>query len=395
MPRQGPFQPPHAYAELRAEQPVARVRLWDGRAAWLVTRHAEIRQLLSDPRVSARRQHPGFPFATPARAAAERHEEAFISKDPPEHGRLRKMLTRYFAVRRIERLRPVVQDIVDGLIDDIEESGPPADLVRQLALELPARTICHIFGLPPEERHYFQSRDHRRNALDSDPADVVAATEEMLHYVDALVASKQRSPGDDLISELVRDQLDTGAAERGELVAILRHLLAAGHDTTANMIALGVVVLLSHPDQLAQATTDPELWPGAVEELLRYISVFQISPNRVATEDIEIAGVTIRTGDGIITPAVAANRDPHAFPDPDTFDIHRQARHHLAFAYGVHQCLGQPLARLELQVVFRTLFERLPTLELTTPAERLAVREYLLLSIEELPVTWTVPGVSR
>lgn len=393
MTREGTFKPPRAYAELRAQSPVAGVRLWDGRRAWLVTGHSEMRQLLSDSRVSSRRQHPGFPFATPARAAAERDEAAFISKDPPEHGRLRKMLTRYFTVKRIEELRPTVQQIVDGLLDDIKASGPPVDLVQKLAQEVPARTICHIFGLPAEERHFFQSRDHRRNALDTPPDDVIAATEEMLEYVDSLITRKQRHPADDLVSRLIRDQLDTGSVERSELVAVLRHLLAAGHDTTANMIALGVVVLLAHPDQLAAAKADPSMWPNAVEELLRYISVFQISPNRVAAADIDIAGVTIRAGEGIVLPAIAANRDARAFPDPDTFNIRRDARHHVAFAYGVHQCLGQPLARVELQVVYRALFDRLPELKLAVPDDQLIIREYLLLSLEELPVTWLAPEV--
>ncbi|WP_211239673.1 cytochrome P450 [Jiangella gansuensis] len=390
MPRENPFHPPAAYAQLRATAPVARVRLWDGSTAWLVTGYEEARAVLADPRVSSRRQHPGHPFATAARAAAERTERAFISQDPPDHGRLRKMVTKYFTVKRIESMRPVVQEIVDGVIDRAERSGPPIDLVERVALEVPARTICHLFGIPAEERFFFQSRDHARNALDSSPDDVVHATSEMLAYVDALVATKEREPGDDIVSELIRDQLRTGAVDRDQLVAILRHLLAAGHDTTANMIALGVLVLLRHPEQLAELRAAPDLWPDAVEELLRYISVFQISPNRVATEDIELAGVVIEAGDGIITPLAAANRDPRAFPDPDTLDIHRGARHHVAFAYGVHQCLGQPLARLELGVVYETLFRRLPGLALAVDPDELTVRQYLLSSLAELPVTWQV-----
>lgn len=393
MPRESPFHPPEAYRELRAANPVSRVRLWDGRTAWLVTGYDEARAILSDSRVSSRRQHPGFPFANAAREAAERDERAFISHDPPEHGRLRRLVTKYFTVRRIEGLRPVVQDIVDGVIDRAEASGPPLDLVQHVALEVPARTICHLFGLSADERFYFQARDHERNSLTTSPADVERATNEMLTFIDDLVSRKERTPGDDLVSELIRDQLHTGAVRRDELVPILRHLLAAGHDTTANMIALGVLVLLRHPDQLAQAVAEPELWPDAVEELLRHISVFQISPNRAALEDIEIAGVVIRAGDGIIVPLAAANRDPRAFPDPDALDLRRSARHHLAFAYGVHQCLGQPLARLELAVVYETLFRRLPGLRLAVDLDDLAVRQYLLASLAELPVTWRTPAV--
>lgn len=390
MPRESPFHPPAAYAQLRSTTPIARVQLWDGSTAWLVTGYEEARAILADPRVSSRRQHPGYPFATPARAAAERQERAFISQDPPDHGRLRKMVTKYFTVRRIEALRPVVQGIADDVIGRAVELGPPIDLVGEVALEVPARTICHVFGIPAEERFFFQGRDHVRNALDSTPEEVEAATAEMLGYAAELVGRKERTPDDSIVSGLVRDQLHTGAVDRDQLVAIVRHLLAAGHDTTANMIALGVLELLRHPDQLAELKRRPELWANAVEELLRYVSVFQISPNRVATEDIEVGGVVIAAGEGIITPLAAANRDARAFPDPDTLDIHREARHHVAFAYGVHQCLGQPLARLELNVVYETLFRRLPGLALAVDTDRIVVRQYLLSSLGELPVTWQV-----
>lgn len=373
MVRENPLDPPAGYAAVREAGGLARVRLWDGRTAWLVTGYDEVRTLLSDPRVSADRTHDGFPFPSPGRAELERSARTFIGMDPPDHGRLRRVFTRYFAVKRIERLRPLVQRIVDELVTDLLAAGPPLDLVPALALEVPARTICHVLGMPLEDRHHFQALDHERNTLTTTPENVQRATDQMLAYADELIARKQREPADDLVSELVADQLGPGTVSRAELVAAVRLLITAGHETTANMIALSVVTLLRHPAQLAELRADPALVPNAVEELLRYISIFHISPTRVALEPIELSGQRIEAGDGLITAVAGANRDDAAFPDAHVFDVHREARHHVAFGYGVHQCLGQPLARVELQTVVETLFRRVPSLRVADESS-LAIR---------------------
>lgn len=391
MTRESPLNPPSGYRRVREAGGLARVRLWNGRVAWLVTGYEEARSLLSDPRISADRTNERFPYPSPGREALETSGRTFIMMDPPEHTRLRRVFTRYFAVKRIERLRPIVQEIVDDLITGIAELGPPVDLVEHLAREVPARTICRVLGIPAEERFYFQELDNERNTLGTSPEAVVRATEKMLDYADKLIAAKQRQPDDGLVSALVQEQLDAGTIERDELIAAIRLLITAGHETTTNMIGLGVLTLLRNPEQLAQLQADPALVPQAVEELLRYISVFHISPTRVATDTIEIAGQVIEAGDGVIPVIAGANRDGAVFPDPDAFDIHREARHHVAFGYGVHQCLGQPLARVELQVVFETLFRRIPTLRLAVEPDRLTVKEYAFLSLVELPVTWDSP----
>lgn len=388
MRRESPLDPPSGYRRVREAGGLARVTLFDGRTAWLATGYDEVRALLSDPRISADRRHEGFPFPSPGRAALERSGRTFITMDPPEHGRLRRVFTRYFAVKRVEAYRPVVQEIVDDLVTGIEGLMPPVDLVTQLAREVPARTICRVLGIPVEDRHFFQSLDNKRNTLGTSPEAVRDATDEMLDYVARLIAEKQRSPDDGLVSALVHEQLAAGTITPDELIPAVRLLITAGHETTTNMIGLGVLTLLTHPEQLALLRSDAGLVPRAVEELLRYISVFYISPTRVATEPIEIAGQVIEAGDGVIPVVAGANRDPVAFPDPDTFDIRREARHHVAFGYGVHQCLGQPLARIELQVVVETLFRRIPTLRLAVSPERLTVKEYAFLSLVELPVTW-------
>ncbi|SDS17932.1 cytochrome P450 [Jiangella sp. DSM 45060] len=388
MPRPTPFDPPAEYAAVRAAGGLARVRLFDGRAAWLVTGYDEVRSLLADPRISADRTRPGFPFPTAGREALERSGRTFIQMDPPEHGRLRRVFTRYFAVKRIETLRPMVQEIVDELVSDLLTAGPPADLVPALALEVPARTICRVLGMPFEDRHRIQELDHRRNTLTTSPEDVRRATEEMLGYADALIARKQREPADDLVSALVADQLGGDTVTRDELIAAVRLLITAGHETTANMISMSIATLLRHPEQLRELRADPSLVPNAVEELLRYISIFHISPTRVATERIEIGGHVIEPGDGVIAAVAGANRDDTAFADAHRFDPRREARHHVAFGYGVHQCLGQPLARIELQTVLETVLRRIPSLRLATDADSLSVKEYAFLSLTALPVTW-------
>lgn len=388
MTRESPLDPPDGYRRAREAGGLARVRLWDGRVAWLVTGYAEVRSLLRDPRISADRSHPGFPYPSPGRATLEQSGRTFVTMDPPDHGRLRRVFTRYFSVKRIEAFRPLVTDIVDELVTGIEDEGPPVDLVTRLAREVPARTICRVLGMPVEDRFRLQTLDNERNTLGTSPDAVERATDEMLRYVEGLVADKQHRPDEGVVSALVHEQLAEGNITRDELVPAIRLLITAGHETTTNMIGLGVLTLLRNPEQLAMLRADPTLVPQAVEELLRYISVFHISPTRVATDTVELGGQVIAAGDGVIPVVAGANRDGVAFPDPDAFDIRREARHHVAFGYGVHQCLGQALARVELQVVFETLFRRLPTLRLAVPADRLTVKEYAFLSLVELPVTW-------
>ncbi|SDU59376.1 cytochrome P450 [Jiangella alkaliphila] len=391
MTRLTPFDPPPGYAAVRDAGGLARVRLWDGRTAWLVTGYEQVRSLLGDPRISVDRSRAGFPFPTPGREALERSgATTFVGLDPPDHTRLRRVFTKYFAVKRIETLRPVVQRIVDDLVTGILEDGPPADFVTALAGEVPSRTICHVLGMPLADRARFQALDHERNTLTTSPENVIRATNEMLAYADELITRKQREPADDLISRLVADQLGGDTISRDELVAAVRLLITAGHETTTNMIGLGIATLLRHPAQLRELRADPALVPAAVEELLRYISIFHISPTRVVVEPIDIAGQRLEAGDGVIAAVAGANRDDAAFPDAATFDVHREARHHVAFGYGVHQCLGQPLARVELQTVVETLFRRIPSLRFAGDPDALEIKEYAFLSLAALPLTWEV-----
>ncbi|MGH3373835.1 MAG: cytochrome P450 [Actinoallomurus sp.] len=393
MRRDCPFDPPPELGRLRAENPVSRVRLWDGSHPWLITGYADQRAVLADHRFSADVRRPGYPHITAASAARRKHSRAFISMDEPEHGRYRKMLTSTFMIKKVEALRPKIQRIVDDLIDDLLAGSPPADLVAAFALPVPSLVICELLGVPYADHEFFQ-RCSRTLISSRTTADTAIATgDELRDYLVRLLDDKNAEPSDDLLSRLVVDQLRTGAMTRAEIADMAVLLLIAGHETTANMISLGTLTMLQHPDQLAELreTEDPKLIASTVEELLRYLNIVHSGRRRVAIEDVEVGGQLIRAGEGVIVATDSGNRDAEAFPapDPDVLDIHRSARHHVAFGYGVHQCLGQPLARVELQVVYGTLYQRIPTLQPAVPVEKIRFKhDMLVYGVHELPVTW-------
>ena len=394
-----PFDPPAEYAAMRAEQPVTRVRVPSGQDAWLVTRHEDVRRLLTDPRVSADRAHPNLPLTeavTPAsRQAIAAVGRSLIGLDPPEHGARRGLLITEFTVRRINALRPYVQQVVDGLIDELLAGPRPADLVAALCLPVPSMVLCELLGVPYDDREFFQHRATVQVRRGVAPEERQKAGAELRGYLDRLVAEKEADPGDDLLGRLIVRNRETALADgteppfdHGLLVGLAMLLMAAGHESTANMISLGVAGLLENPGQLAALTTDPATAPMAMEELLRYFAIVDSMP-RVAKADIDIGGVTIRAGDGLLIGFASANRDETVFPDPDTLDVRRGARHHVAFGYGVHQCIGQNLARAEMDIVLRTLFARVPGLKLAVPLHELPFKDdSSVYGLDRLPVTW-------
>lgn len=390
MPRAAgcPFDPPPA---LRTLPPVSRIRLWDGSMPWLVTRHADVRALLIDPRVSASTTRDGYPHTSAGGRARTRRAPSFLTMDDPEHRRLRRMVTGSFAVRRVEELRPSIQQIVDERIDALLAGPRPVDLVEAFALPVPSQVICHLLGVPYADHSFFQQRTRLLITRDQAVETAVAAQEELTEYLERMIAEKLTHPADDLLSSLAVDHVATGELSRREAARTAVLLLVAGHETTANMIALGTLALLEHPRQLAalRGTDDPELIAGAVEELLRYLTITHSGRRRIALEDIEIDGQTIHAGDGIVLAGEAANRDETRFPDPDRLDVRRDARGHLAFGFGVHACLGQPLARVELQVVYGTLYRRIPSLRLAVALEQIPFKhDSNVYGVYELPVTW-------
>jgi len=383
-----PFDPP---PQLLAAAPISRVRIWDGSTPWLITDYDTQRAVLGDQRFSADSRKAGFPAQTASVRARRENFRPFISMDDPEHDRQRKMLTRNFMIKRVEAMRPRVQEIVDTLIDDMLAGDKPADLVTGFALPVPSLVICELLGVPYADHDFFQACSKKIVSRSTPVDDAVKAGDDLRAYLLDLVAAKEKEPTDDMIGRLVTDQLATGELTRDEVAGMASLMLVAGHETTANMIALGTVALLEHPEQLARLrdTDDPKLVANAVEELLRYLTIVHSGRRRVATEDIEVAGQLVRAGEGVILANDAGNRDEEQFPEPARLDIGRQARHHIAFGFGVHQCLGQPLARMELQVVYSTLYRRIPTLELAVPVEELQFKhDAFVYGVHSLPVTW-------
>lgn len=387
-PRTHPFDPPRLVSELRESAcPVGRVSLHDGTPVWLVTRYEDVRTVLGDDRFSS---VGTWRFQSSAsRAAAERAETSFTAMDPPQHTFYRRLLTRHFTVKRVELLRPAIETIVATALDEFVAGGRPADLVSRLALPIASRTMCHVLGVPYEDHQWYEERSEVRSLLDADPAEAEQATQDLLDYVDRLIEGKRQSPGDDLTSRLTAELLEPGLVTRAELTAILRLLLTAGHETTGTMIGTGVLVLLQHPQQLDALRRDPALVGQAVEELLRYLSILHSSIMRVAKVDVDLGGQRVRAGEGLIAAPAQANKDPRRFPHPDRFDIRRDTAGHVAFGFGVHQCLGQAVARLEMKIALGQILGRLPALRLACDPSELTYESSNLIGVHALPVTWS------
>jgi cytochrome P450 len=391
FPRTCPFSPPPAIAGARAQEPVKKVSLFDGTEAWMLTRYEDVRQILGDPRFSVdpRKEHYPFPYAS-RKASLLGVKRSIAWMDPPEHGKHRRMLMRTFTQKRINEMAPKIQGYVDQLIDAMEKKGPPTDLVADLALALPSMVISELLGVPESERDFFEEATRLRMDGDAAPEVSLRAALEMQDYIDRLVSRKEADPsGDDLICALVREQIEPGNLLHDEAVAMADLMLQAGHDTTANSIAMSTIILLRNPQKLTQLRDDPTLAPAAVEELLRYVTPNHTQSLRTALADVEIGGQIIREGDGVIPSILAANWDPEIFQNPATVDFDREHSEHFAFSYGVHQCLGQNLARLELKTVFTTLFRRLPELRLAVPVEELDFKyNSFVYGPKAVPVTW-------
>ncbi|MER7185919.1 cytochrome P450 [Streptomyces hyaluromycini] len=385
-----PYHPPTGYDPLRDGNPLARIRLYDGRTAWAVTGHGTARALLSDPRLSSDRRREDFPMPNARFAVArERRQVALLGLDDPEHQTQRRMLIPDFTLKRATGMRPAIQRIVDELLDRMIAEGPPADLVSSFALPVPSMVICDLLGVPYADHEFFEAQS-RRLLRGPAPADSLDAREKLEAYLGDLADRKSRDavPGDGVLDDLVHQRLRDGALDRAEVVALALILLVAGHETTANMISLGTFTLLQQPERLAELRADPALVPAAVEELMRMLSIAD-GLLRVALEDIQVDGTTIRKGDGVLFATSVINRDESVYDAPDTLDWHRPARHHVAFGFGIHQCLGQNLARTELEIALRTLWERLPDLRLAAPPEEIPFKPGdTIQGMLELPVTW-------
>lgn len=385
-----PFDPATGLTELSGRGGIHRVE-HNGDSVWLVTGHDEARAVLAAPQMSSDRINSPRAKAliSPELHAEmfppERRAGSFIFMDAPEHTRFRRLLTGQFTVRRMRDLTPRVQEIVTGCLDAMVEKGPPADLVHDFALPVPSLVICELLGVDYGDRDEFQRRTSKLLSLTTTVDEQIENATEMRRFMRELVEEKQRDPGDDLLSGLVRDtDLTTD-----ELVGIANLLLIAGHETTANMLALGTFALLEHPAELEKLRADPGLVENAVEELLRYLSIISAGVSRHAREDVEIGGVTVRAGETVVVSVPAVNRDERQYDDPHALLLDRPRGHHVAFGHGIHQCLGQQLARVEMAVGFTELLRRLPSLQLAVPAHEVPLRtDMSIYGVHRLPVTW-------
>ncbi|MFD6338564.1 cytochrome P450 [Streptomyces sp. NPDC060131] len=384
-----PFDPPPEYGALRAEEPVSRASCPVGTDAWVVSRYEDVRAALSDPRLSSRAA-PSTHIVPNADLHRPIAPGSLLHMDGPDHTRLRRMLTSEFTVKKMRALRPFVQRLVDEHIDAMLAGPRPADLYRDFALPIPSLVICELLGVPPEDRDRFQEQTTVLIRVGSAQEEVERAAAEIEEFIGRLITAKRTAPRDDLLSRLIQRGQDSGRPfSQEELVTLGVTLLIAGHETTANMIALSALALFRHPGQLAALRADPALVTPAIEELLRYLTILQFGLLRYATEDIRIADATVRAGDWLVAALSSGNRDDRAFPGADRLDLTREAGGHLAFGYGAHQCLGQQLARVELEVVFTTLFQRIPTLRPAVPLEEIRFKDdALVYGVRALPVTW-------
>jgi cytochrome P450 len=392
------------FESTRAECPVRRVRLADGHDAWLVLGHEAAHQALKDVRLSkdiaaALDEDPDVVDPGLPGPGLARH---MMNLDPPDHQRLRRLVSRAFVPSRIAALEPSIQLIADALLDELETSGPDTvvDLVAGYAYPLPFRVICELLGVPDEDRT--RLRDAFRTLFQpwsgSPPPEAVAASDTIVATLEHLVASHRERQQDDLVGVLVSASDDDDHLTEQELLSSLFQLIVAGHDTTTSLIGNGVVDLLGHPAQLRLLASDPALLPAAIEELIRFTAPVPHATFRVTTESMELAGVEIPAREQVLICLGAANHDPGFFEDPAGLDISREPRPHLGFGHGIHFCLGAPLARLEARVAFGSLLDRFPDLELAVDRRELSWAHgdgLVLRGLDELPVRLGAPNGSR
>lgn len=388
-----PFDPAAEYSRLREEDPISPVSfdVAPGRKdGWLITRHEHVRQIMTDQRFSHRNELLALVHSPPFEVENYDPQPSapgnFVRMDSPEHTRYRRLLTGFFTVRRIQEYEPRLEAIIDGVLDEMAEMEPPVDLVKAFALKIPARSTCSVMGV--SESDLVTLAEHFDVIMRID-----YTLEEFIHHNTGLNTTLERmmrerfaaEPGDDLLSRLIA----TGELTEEEMANIAWIAIGGALDTTPNMLALGTFALLEHPEELAKLRANPELMSSGVEELLRYLTISHFGASRVALEDVEIDGVKIEKGQTVVLSLPSANRDAEYFKDADTLDVTRPARRHLAFGFGIHQCLGQHLARATLRIAFQKLFDRFPDLRLTVPASQVPLREKAMhYGVFELPVTW-------
>jgi cytochrome P450 len=385
LPRTNPMLPPPDFMEFR-EGPPRLVRIPDGETAWLVTRHADVYVALKDPRMSSDENTPGF--RDMLQMPRVPRSQSFWRMDAPEHGRLRRMITPEFTAHSVRAMRPVIAELIDEILDEIDIAPRPVDLVARFALTIPSLVIARLLGVPESDYREFAKMSYRILSLAS-PEEAYGAFLSMAGYLDKLACATEQDPDDDIMGRLASRYVASGQLTHDDFVAMVRFLLIAGHETTANQIALSILTLLLHPDQRAELRREPNLIHSFIEESLRFWSISQDNLTRVAAQDLEIGGVRIARGETVVIAIPAANHDEQVFTNAACFDLHRDAHQHVAFGVGPHRCPGAPLALLEMELAIPALFTRFPDLRLAIDIADLPFRKgTIIYGIESLPVTW-------
>ncbi|KAJ4299186.1 hypothetical protein N0V90_004430 [Kalmusia sp. IMI 367209] len=399
------WDPPIEYAKLRVTNPISQVQLWDGSQPWLVVKHEDVVSVLTDNRLSKQRTRPGFPEMSAGGKEAAKNKPTFVDMDSPQHMQQRSMVEPLFNNEAVAKLCPHILKTVESLLDKMIKDGceKPVDLVEKFALPLPSYIIYEILGVPFQDLEFLTQQNAIRSngsATATEASNANKAYRVLLDYIGNLVDQRTTAPKDDLISKLVIEQVSRGHIGRSDAVQIAFLMLVAGNATMVNMINLGVTTLLQHPSQLEALKANPSLARPFVSELCRYHTGSAMATRRVAKENISLAGQTIKAGEGIIAATQSASRDEDVFSDPEMFDILRFVGKeeggkgedwHAAMGYGwgQHRCVAERLARAELEIVFSTLFQRLPELRLAVPFEELKwTPPKKDVGIIELPVVW-------
>jgi cytochrome P450 len=389
--RRDAFSPTAELREIRETDGVRTMINAFGMEVFLVTRHEDVKKVLSDYERFSNTRPPGFviPGAPeiPQDEVSSSRAGDLLGLDPPEHQRLRRMLTPEFTIRRMKRLEPRIIEIVEQQLDAMESAGAPVDLVATFALPIPSLVICELLGVPYDDRDDFQRRSARQLDLSIPIPERFELQRQGRAYMGSLVERARQQPGDDILGMLVREH---GAElTDNELIGVASLLLLAGHETTSNMLGLGTLALLRHPGQLAAVRDDPDAIGPAIEELLRWLSIVHTAIPRITTTDVEVAGVPIPAGRLVFISLPSGNRDPDFIDSPEMLDIRRGAPGHLAFGHGVHHCLGAPLARMEMRIAFPALLRRFPTLALAEDFAEVAFRSFhFIYGLKSLEVSW-------
>lgn len=384
-----PFSAPQEYSELVQDGGVKKVTLATGLQIWAVTGWKNTRQLLTDHRTSASRKHDNFPFYFEA-PPEFRTDTSFIGFDGADHSATRRLAAVTFTNRRVQKLRPRIQEIVDRQLDILADLPQPADFHHNFSLPVPMTVICELLGIPYEDHQFFQENGTVLLGGDATAEERRSAMMDVGDYLEKLVDIKRANPDDGLLSRAILEaDQNPGKFTDRDLVNLCRLLMNGGHETTASMLSLGTACLLENPDQLKEIVADPSLVPKAVDELVRYITIGDAAIPRVATEDIEIGGAVIKKGDGILCLGLTANRDPSVYENPDELLLSRGDRSHLGFGHGLHHCIGADLARVEMEIVWTSLFRRFPNLRLSKPMSDIALKESaIIFGLWKLPIEW-------